>query len=115
MVDDYLSELSCNEENVEEIVDKIFNGERDEIIDKLCYVLTKIEEVPKDKLNKFMQILADVYADEQIEFESKKPLFFALNVMRTKPIFKGDKLRIPDPTPYSTTHASETFAKTQSI
>ena len=112
-VDDYLSELSCNEENVEEIVDKIFNGERDEIIDKLCYVLTKIEEVPKDKLNKFMQILADVYADEQIEFESKKPLFFALNVMRTKPIFKGDKLRIPDPTPYSTTHASETFAKTQ--
>lgn len=113
--DEYLSNLNSDDETVEDILNKILNGEKDEIVENLCYVITKAEQVPNDKFEKFIQILSDVYADEQIEFESKKPLFFALNVLRTNPLFKGDKFRIPDPTPYSTTHASETFAKTQSI
>ncbi|KAH0786488.1 hypothetical protein GPJ56_009559 [Histomonas meleagridis] len=113
-IEEVMSTLNENDESNEEIIKYILSGQKEEIVNKLAFILTKATELTDEEFEKVMQVLVDVYADEQIDFESKRPLLFALNELRLNPKFKG-KLKIPEPTPFSTTHASETFAKTQSI
>jgi hypothetical protein len=80
------------------------SAQGDDIVSKLARDL--VSENPSADI---MQRVADVYADENIESEGKRVLLLALDVLRRKvPV-----LQIPDPTPVSTTHLQEGFAKGQ--
>ena len=77
--------------------------------------MTKASELSKEQIEKVLQVLADTFADEAIEIEDKQPLLIALDEMRKLPLFAGEnRINIPDPTPISLSHHTETFAKSQS-
>ena len=84
--------------------------EKEEIVNKLCLVMAKYETMAEEQMSKMLQVLADTFTDETMDWEEKKPLLLALDMMRKKVQFV-----VPDPTPMSTTHLQEGFAKNQSI
>ncbi|OHT05192.1 hypothetical protein TRFO_27126 [Tritrichomonas foetus] len=102
--------------DVSKLVEYVYGEEKTELIAKLAKLLTKAADLSSDDVKKVLQVLADVFADEAIEIEDKQPLLLALDIMRKIPSLSKDKiLPIPDPTPISLSHHTETFAKTQSI
>jgi hypothetical protein len=72
-------------------------------VKQISYIIKHIDELNAEEEKKALQALADVFADEAIE--DKKLLLLALESIRCI-----RKIEIPDPTPFSLAHDSETFA-----
>ena len=105
-----------DEDSIPELIEFVCNEEKAKVIAKLALLLTKAGSLDKEQVTKVLQILADVFADEGIEIEDKQPLLLALDEMRKIPGFSGEnRITIPDPTPISLSHHTETFAKNQSV
>lgn len=101
--------------SIQELIEYVCGEEKADVIAKLTILLTKAGELSKDQVEKVMQVLADTFADEAIDVEDKQPLLVALDEMRKLPLFSGEnRINIPDPTPISLSHHTETFAKNQS-
>ena len=77
---------------------------KEKAVEQVSYLISHIDELSADDEKHALQALADVFADEAIE--DKKLLLMALESIRT-----SKKINIPDPTPFSLSHDSETFAK----
>lgn len=104
-----------DQSSVQELIEYVCGEEKADVIAKLALLLTKAGELSKEQVNKVLQVLADTFADEAIEIEDKQPLLLALDEMRKLPNFAGEnRINIPDPTPISLSHHTETFAKSQS-
>lgn len=110
-----IEELQNGEESsVEELIDYVCGQEKADIIAKLAMLLIKANDIPKDAVKKVLQVLADIFADETFDIEEKQPLLLALDEMRKLPSFAGDnRILIPDSTPISLSHHTETFAQGQ--
>ena len=77
---------------------------KEKAVEQVSYLISHISELSPEDEKHALQALADVFADEAIE--DKKLLLMALESVRT-----SKKINIPDPTPFSLSHDSETFAK----
>ena len=107
-----LQQVCDNKMTKDELIAYICGEEKAEVVGRLAMLLTMSETLTPEQLKRTMQVLADVFADDRIDFDEKRPLLIALDAMRRKPAFAGDKFfAIPDPTPISKTHHQEGFTK----
>lgn len=105
-----------DQSSIQELIEYVCSEEKADVIAKLALLLSKAGELSKEQVDKVLQVLADTFADEAIEVEDKHPLLLALDEMRKLPNFAGEnRINIPDPTPISLSHHTETFAKSQSV
>lgn len=112
--EEILDEIGNKDMTADQLIAYLCSEEKAEIVGNLARLILISETLTPEQLSRTLQILADVFADETIDFDSKKPLLLALDRMRKKPEFAGDKFfSIPDPTPISVTHHQEGFAKGQ--
>lgn len=109
VVENFKKEFGEEEENpldsLEEVALKDINlADKAAIVQQVAYLVLNIAKFQGEDRKKILQALADVFADEAIE--DKKLLLLALDRIRC-----SEKIDIPDPTPFSLSHDSETFAK----
>ena len=115
VLDRFLEELGA--ESVEEVLEGLtttLNGneaadainlaDKEASVHAVAAAALKIAEMDAARAAKTLQALADVYADESLT--EKQSLLFVLDHLR-----KQGELKIPDPTPFSLSHDSETFSK----
>lgn len=106
VIQNYMNELEEDAiENLPEIsLSELNLADKSAAVDQVAYLVHNIAKFDDGERKKILQALADVYADEAIE--DKKLLLIALNS-----VMNEQNIDIPDPTPFSFSHDSETFSK----
>ena len=103
---DALDQLQNEPDDLIKALEEAEKAESVLIASKLLPLADKLND---EKRKVLLQKVADLYADENVA--EKVPLLIGLDVMRRLPIFAGKQNVVPDPTPVSTSHLNEGFAK----